>query len=552
MTLFQENVTGFTYYLLFQKSLVFLLTFLYLPFIMQKILIRMNKKRLYTEEDLKDFNSSGKLGNPGEFPFTRGVYPTMYTERLWTMRQYAGFGTASETNKRFHYLLNEGQTGLSVAFDLPTQLGYDSDNPLASGEIGKVGVAVSTLSDMIEIFDGIPLDKVSTSMTINATAPYIFAAYILTAEKNGVEKKILRGTVQNDPLKEFLARGNYIFPVEPSVKLSIDIWEYCLKNIKGWNFVSVSGYHIREAGATAAQELALTFSDAVCYVEEALRRDIEVDDFAPRISFFFGAHNNFLEEIAKFRAARRIWARIMKERFNAKNPKSQRLRFHTQTCGSTLTAQEPENNIVRVTLQALSSILGGTQSLHTNSFDEALSLPSEKSVKTALRTQQIIAYESEIPQTIDPFGGSYCIEKLTDEIEEETESLLKKIEEKGGAIECIKSGFSNKIIEKSAYEYQLDIEKQNKKILGVNFPKKESIETQTFQFSSELQKERNDFLVEFREKRDNKKVISSLNRLKEKVKGNENLIPYFIEAVRNNATLGELTKILIKEYGTYD
>ena len=512
----------------------------------------MNRKKLYTEKDFEDFDCLEKLGKPGEFPYTRGVYPTMYTERLWTMRQYAGFGNASETNKRFHYLLNEGQTGLSVAFDLPTQLGYDSDDPQASGEIGQVGVAVSTFPDMIEIFNGIPLDKVSTSMTINATAPYIFAMYILAAEKTGIKEKVLKGTVQNDPLKEFLARGNYIFPVEPSVKLSIDIWEYCIKNVPSWNFVSVSGYHIREAGAKASEELALTFSDALTYVEEAIKRGLDVDDFAPRISFFFGAHNNFMEEIAKFRAARRIWARIMKEKFNAKNPKSHKLRFHTQTCGSTLTAQEPENNLVRVTLQALSSILGGTQSLHTNSFDEALNLPSEKAVKTALRTQQIIAFESEIAETIDPLGGSYCIEKLTDEVEEETEALLEKILEKGGAIECIKSGFSKNIIEESAYQYQTGIEKNQKKILGVNFPKMENTEPPTFQLSRDLENKRSALLQQFRIKRDKMKLSSSLNILREKAKGNENLIPYFIEAVRNNVTLGEVTKVLVKEYGTYD
>ena len=512
----------------------------------------MERKKLYTQKDLEGFDHTKKLGEPGKYPYTRGVYPTMYTERLWTMRQYAGFGTARETNKRFRYLLKEGQTGLSVAFDLPTQLGYDSDNPRASGEIGKVGVSVSALPDMVEIFSGIPLDKVSTSMTINATAPYILAMYILVAEQGGVLEKTLRGTVQNDPLKEFLARGNYVFGVEPSVKLAIDIWEYCIKNIPKWNFVSVSGYHIREAGATAAQELALTFSDAIVYVEEAIKRGLEVDEFAPRISFFFGAHNNFLEEISKFRAARRIWARIMKEKFSAKNPKSQRLRFHTQTCGSTLTAQEPENNIVRVTLQALSSIIGGTQSLHTNSFDEALSLPSEKSVKTALRTQQIIAYESEIPEMIDPLGGSYCIEKITDELEEATYALLETIEEKGGGIECIKSGFSQKVIEESAYQYQLSIERKDKKILGLNYPKKEKIETPIFQFSRALEKERNDFLKEYRKKRNNKALTSALNTLREKLKTKENLMPYFIDSVRHNATLGEITDILIKEYGTHD
>jgi methylmalonyl-CoA mutase N-terminal domain/subunit len=512
----------------------------------------MVKKTLYNGDDLKNFDYAKHLGNPGEYPYTRGVYPTMYTERLWTMRQYAGFGTAGETNKRFRYLLKEGQTGLSVAFDLPTQLGYDSDNPRASGEIGKVGVAVSCLPDMEELFTSIPFDKVSTSMTINATAPYIFAMYILAAEESGIAEKNLRGTVQNDPLKEFLARGNYVFPVEPSVKLSIDIWEHCMKNVPRWNFISVSGYHIREAGATASQELALTFSNAIVYVDEALRRGLEVDEFAPRISFFFGAHNNFLEEVAKFRAARRIWARIMKERFSSEDPKSQRLRFHTQTCGSTLTAQEPENNIIRVALQALSSVLGGTQSLHTNSFDEALNLPSEKSVKTALRTQQIIAFESDVPNMIDPLGGSYCIEKLTNDIEEETTSLIKSIDEKGGGIECIKNGYSKNLIEESAYKYQLRIEKKERRILGLNYPKKEEVETPTFHISRKFEEKRADFLEKFKKTRDGEKLEKSLNELKKKSKTEENLMEYLINAVRNKATLGEITNILIEEYGTYD
>jgi methylmalonyl-CoA mutase N-terminal domain/subunit len=513
--------------------------------------MKTDHKKLYTDQDLKGFDYQKKLGNPGEYPFTRGVYPSMYTERLWTMRQYAGFGTASETNQRFRYLLKEGQTGLSVAFDLPTQLGYDSDSSRASGEIGRVGVAVSAQPDMNEIFNGIPLDKVSTSMTINATAPYIFAMYIIAAQETGVNEHSLRGTVQNDPLKEFLARGNYIFPVQPSVKLAIDIWDYCIKNIPKWNFVSISGYHIREAGASAAEELALTFSNAICYVEAALEKGLKVDDFAPRISFFFGAHNNFLEEIAKFRAARRIWARTIKERFGAKNPKSARLRFHTQTCGSTLTGQEPENNIVRVTLQALSAVFGGTQSLHTNSYDEALNLPSEKAVKIALRTQQIISKESEIPEVIDPLGGSYCIEKFTDELEEETESLLKTIEERGGAVECIKSGFSNNIIDRSAYRYQKEIENNQKEILGVNYPKKETIEASTFQITKELEEKRKAFLKRFRESRDESIVDSSLNKIWEKAHSKENLMPSFIEAVSNQATVGEITKILTKEYGNY-
>jgi methylmalonyl-CoA mutase N-terminal domain/subunit len=510
------------------------------------------KKRLYGSDDLSDFNIETELGKPGEYPFTRGVYPSMYTERLWTMRQYAGFGTARETNERFHFLLKEGQTGLSVAFDLPTQLGYDSDNPHASGEIGKVGVAVSTRSDMMELFNGIPLDKVSTSMTINATAPYIFAMYIHTAEQGKVKRHQLRGTVQNDPLKEFLARGNYIFPVEPSVRLAIDIWEYCMKELPAWNYVSVSGYHIREAGATAAQELALTFSNAIAYVEAALDRGLAVDDFAPRISFFFGAHNDFLEEVAKFRAARRIWARLMKERFHAQDRRAYRMRFHTQTCGSTLTAQEPENNIVRVALQALSAVFGGTQSLHTNSYDEALNLPSEKAVKIALRTQQVIAHESQITDTVDPFGGSFCIERLTDDLEEETSAIIHTIDEKGGAAQCIQNGYTQSLIEESAYQYQIAVEKKQKRVLGLNYPKREPMEPPLFQFSRELEEERRRTLDAFRNERDTAKVNQALEALQSKTQSNENLMMAFLNAIRQRCTLGEITNILTKEFGTYD
>lgn len=510
------------------------------------------KKNLYTADDLSDLSDDKKLGKPGVYPFTRGVYRSMYTERLWTMRQYAGFGTARETNERFHFLLKEGQTGLSVAFDLPTQLGYDSDNPRASGEIGKVGVAVSTLSDMEELFRGIPLARVSTSMTINATAPYILAMYLLTAERGKAKEEQLRGTVQNDPLKEFLARGNYIFPVQPSIRLAIDIWEYCMNRAPSWNFVSVSGYHIREAGATAAQELALTFSNAIAYVEAALERGIKIDTFAPRISFFFGAHNDFLEEVAKFRAARRIWARIMKERFRAEDERSYRMRFHTQTCGSTLTAQEPENNIIRVALQALASVLGGTQSLHTNSYDEALNLPSEKAVKIALRTQQIIAHESQITATIDPLGGSYCAEKLTDAVEEETLSIINTIDEQGGAARCIQNGYSQGLIEESAYRYQTEIEKGEKKVLALNYPKRESVEPPLFRFSRQLEAERKKSLDTFRNKRDSKKTDEALEALHAQAKGNDNLMGAFLHAVRQHCTLGEITNILTKEFGTYD
>ncbi len=510
------------------------------------------KKKLYDAGDLRDFEHAEQLGKPGAYPFTRGVYPSMYTERLWTMRQYAGFGTARETNERFHFLLKEGQTGLSVAFDLPTQLGYDSDSPRAAGEIGKVGVAVSTVLDMEELFRGIPLDKVSTSMTINATAPYIFAMYILTAEQSGVKEDRLRGTVQNDPLKEFLARGNYVFPVQSSIRLAIDIWQYCMKQVPAWNYVSISGYHIREAGATAAEELGLTFSNAIAYVEAALERGLPIDDFAPRISFFFGAHNDFLEEVAKFRAARRIWARLMKERFKAQHPKSLRMRFHTQTCGSTLTAQEPENNIIRVALQALSSVLGGTQSLHTNSYDEALNLPSEKAVKIALRTQQIIAHESQVPETIDPFGGSYCVETLTDNLEEEAMAIIKTIDEKGGAAQCIQNGYSQSLIEESAYRYQTAIEKKEKRVLGLNYPKREPAEPPLFQFSRKLEQERKKALDAFRDKRNSEQVAQALDTLRKNAKGKGNLMLPFIHAVRKQCTLGEITNILTKEFGTYD
>ncbi|WP_456398520.1 acyl-CoA mutase large subunit family protein, partial [Palaeococcus sp. (in: euryarchaeotes)] len=401
-------------------------------------------KRTYTPADLGEWDYLEKLNFPGQYPFTRGVYPTMYRGRFWTMRQYAGFGTAEESNKRYKYLLSQGQTGLSVAFDLPTQIGYDSDHPMSEGEVGKVGVAIDSLWDMEILFDGIPLDKVSTSMTINATAANLLAMYILVAQKQGVPQNILRGTVQNDLLKEYIARGTYIFPPKPSMRLATDVIMYCAENVPKWNPISISGYHIREAGANAVQEVAFTLADGIEYVKAVIARGMDVDKFAPRLSFFFNAHNNFLEEIAKFRAARRLWAKIMKEKFNAKNPKSMLLRFHTQTGGSTLTAQQPENNIVRVAIQALAAVLGGTQSLHTNSYDEALSLPTEKSVRIALRTQQIIAYESGVVDTIDPLGGSYYIEWLTDHIEEEAMKYIEKIEAMGGMMRAIERGYIQK------------------------------------------------------------------------------------------------------------
>ncbi len=511
-------------------------------------------KDYYTPEDLGNFNYQESLGEPGKYPFTRGIYPTMYKGRLWTMRQYAGFGDAKETNQRFHYLLAQGQTGLSVAFDLPTQLGYDSDSPLALGEVGKVGVAISTLDDMAELFAKIPLDKVSTAMTINATAPMIMAMYIVNAERQGVSCDKLAGTVQNDILKEYVARGNYIFPVRPSLKLSMDIWEYCIKNMPKWYMVSISGYHIREAGATAVEELAFTIADGIAYVEAALKRGLKVDDFGPRLSFFFGCHNNFLEEVAKFRAGRRIWARIMKERFKAQDPKSMMLRFHSQTCGSTLTAQQPENNAIRVALQALATIFGGTQSLHTNSFDEALALPSQKAVTLALRTQQIIAYESGVTEVVDPLGGSYTIEKLTNEIEAKVMELLETIENQGGAVHCIENGFIQRRIEDSAYRYQKEIETGKRKIVGVNAftePEK-ATEQEILKVSPQLAEERKQRLADFRAQREKLKVQQYLDCLANGVAKNDNLMPYIIDAVRAGATLEEMCNTLRKIWGEFD
>ncbi len=511
------------------------------------------KKLFFTQEDLQDFDYRTELNDPGKYPFTRGIYPTMYNGRLWTMRQYAGFGSAKETNERYKYLLSAGQTGLSVAFDLPTQLGLDADHSLSEGEVGRVGVSISTLSDMETLFDEIPLDKVSTSMTINATAPILLGMYILIAEKNGIDKSVLRGTVQNDLLKEFLARGNYIFPVEPSVKLSIDLWEYAVKNVPKWYFVSISGYHIREAGASAAQEIALTFSNAIAYIESALSRGLKIDGFSPRISFFFGVHNNFLEEVAKFRAARKIWARIMKERFKANNEKFLKLKFHTQTCGSTLTAQEPENNIIRVAMQALAAVLGGTQSLHTNSYDEAIGLPSEKSVKIALRTQQLIAYESEIPEIVDPLGGAYYLEKLTKDIEEETLSIMKKIEDRGGAIECINSGYSKSLIEDSAYKYQKEVESGTRKVIGVNiFQENVEIPLPELKVDSKIEEERRKEIAGYKGNRNKEALKDALDRLKDAAGKQENTVDFIIEALRAKATLGEITDALKEVYGTYD
>jgi methylmalonyl-CoA mutase N-terminal domain/subunit len=509
----------------------------------------------YNHKDLTDFNYETNLADPGKYPFTRGIYPNMYKGRLWTMRQYAGFGDAKKTNERFRYLLQQGQTGLSVAFDLPTQLGYDSDSARALGEVGKVGVAISTVSDMARLFQDIPLDKVSTSMTINATAPMILAKYLIIAEENSVSKEQLSGTVQNDILKEYIARGNYIFPVKPSMRLAIDLWEYCSKHVPKWYFVSISGYHIREAGATAVEELAFTIANGIAYVDAALSRGLKVDDFGPRLSFFFGAHNNLMEEVAKFRAGRRIWSQITKERFHAQDPKSWMLRFHTQTCGSTLTAQEPENNIVRVTLQALAAVLGGTQSLHTNSFDEALALPSEKAVTIALRTQQLLGYESSLSEVADPLGGSYYLEKLTNEIEEEVLVLLKEIDDLGGAVKCIESGFIQRKIEESAFRYQKAIEENQKKIIGVNIfagakKKKEAIKI--LKVSPQLATQRKRELNSYKRNRKENRAKDVLEKLGNKADSSENLMPIIIECCQNQATLQEICDVLRGIFGEYD
>lgn len=510
-------------------------------------------KRVYTPLDLQDWDYEEKLGYPGQYPFTRGVQPTMYRGRLWTMRQYAGFGTAVESNKRYKYLLEQGQTGLSVAFDLPTQIGYDFDHPLSEGEVGKVGVAIDSLKDMEILFDGIPLDKVSTSMTINAPASVLLAMYIAVAEKQGVSKDKLRGTIQNDILKEYIARGTYIFPPKPSMRLITNIFEYCSKEVPKWNTISISGYHIREAGATAVQEVAFTLADGIAYVEAAKKAGLDVDDFAPRLSFFFNAHNNLLEEVAKFRAARRLWARIMKERFNAKNPKSMMLKFHTQTAGSTLTAQQPDNNIVRVAIQALAAVLGGTQSLHTNSRDEALALPTEESVRIALRTQQIIAHESGVADTIDPLAGSYYIESLTDRIEKEAMEYIRKIDELGGAVSAIEKGYIQKEIQDSAYRYQMEVESGEKIVVGVNkFQIEEDTHKDILKVDPEVERVQRENLIQLRKERNNEEVNNKLEALREAAKDSSvNLMPYILDAVKTYATLGEICDVLREVFGEY-
>ncbi|TCO58858.1 methylmalonyl-CoA mutase [Caldanaerobacter subterraneus] len=509
-------------------------------------------KPIYTPEDVKGIDYLEKLGFPGEYPYTRGVQPTMYRGRFWTMRQYAGYGTAEESNKRFKYLLEQGQTGLSVAFDLPTQIGYDSDHPMAEGEVGKVGVAIDSLYDMEILFDGIPLDKVSTSMTINAPAAILLAMYIAVAEKQGVSPDKLNGTIQNDILKEYVARGTYIFPTGPSMRLITNIFEYCSKYVPKWNTISISGYHMREAGATAVQEVAFTLANAIAYVDAAIKAGLDVDEFAPRISFFFSAHNDLFEEVAKFRAARRMWAKIMKERFGAKDPRSMMMRFHTQTAGSTLTAQQPDNNIIRVTIQALAAVLGGTQSLHTNSRDEALALPTEDSVRIALRTQQIIAYESGVCDTPDPLAGSYYVEYLTDEIEKRAFEYIKKIDELGGAVKAIDLGYMQREIQESAYRYQMEIESGKRIIVGLNkFQMEEEPPKNLLKVDPQVEIVQREKIKKVKEMRDNARVEKALKALKKAAEGDDNLMPWILDAVREYATLGEITDVLRSVFGEY-
>jgi len=506
---------------------------------------------VYTSSD-PALDTPDTLGFPGEYPFTRGVQPTMYRGRFWTMRQYAGFATAEESNARYRYLLQQGQTGLSVAFDLPTQIGYDADDAMALGEVGKVGVAISSIEDMETLFREIPLDKVSTSMTINAPAAILMAMYIAIAQKQGVDPRALRGTIQNDILKEYIARGTYIFPPAPSMRLVTDIFRYCKDAVPNWNTISISGYHIREAGSTAVQEVAFTLADAIAYVQAAIEVGLDVDEFAGQLSFFFNAHNNFLEEVAKFRAARRLWARVMKDRFGAKKPTSWMLRFHTQTGGSTLTAQQPENNVVRVTLQALAAVLGGTQSLHTNSMDEALWLPTEKSVRVALRTQQIIAHESGVADSVDPLAGSYVIEYLTDEIEARAMEYIRKIDDMGGAQAAIEKGYIQNEIQDAAYLYQRSVEKKEEIVVGVNqFQVDEIKELERLKIDPAIEANQVAKLKRFKAARDSAKVSEMLSRVGSAARQSENMLPLFVAAVEVGCTLGEICDVLRGVWGEY-
>jgi len=509
-------------------------------------------KRLYTPLDVAEFDYSDELGFPGEPPFTRGVQPTMYRGRFWTMRQYAGFATPEETNKRYKYLLEHGQTGLSVAFDLPTQIGYDSDHPLSGGEVGKVGVAIDTLKDMEILFEGIPLDKVSTSMTINATAAILLTMYLAVAEKQGVKSEVLQGTIQNDILKEYAARGTYIYPPPESMRIVTDIFAFCKDRAPRWNTISISGYHMREAGCTAVQEVAFTLADGIAYVEAAIRAGLDVDSFASRLAFFFCCHNTFIEEVAKFRAARRLWAKIMKERFKAKRDESCMLRFHTQTAGCSLTAQQPDNNVVRVAFQALAAVLGGTQSLHTNSRDEAYALPTEDSVRIALRTQQLIAYESGVADMIDPLGGSYAVEALTDEIERRSEEYIEKIEAMGGAVKAIESGYIQGEIGESAYQYQKEIEAKKRIIVGLNqFQIEEEPLRDILRIKPEVERYQKEKLARVKKERSDARLKETLVNLKRTAQGTGNLIPPILEAVKAYATLGEISDTLREVFGEY-
>lgn len=499
-----------------------------------------------------DWDPEASLGFPGSYPYTRGVQPNMYRGRLWTMRQYAGFGTAAESNRRYRYLLEQGQTGLSVAFDLPTQMGYDSDHALALGEVGKVGVAVDSIEDMRILFDQIPMDKVSTSMTINSTAAILLAMYISVAREKGVSPDQLQGTIQNDVLKEYIARGTYIYPARPSLRIITDIFEYCSREVPQWNTISISGYHIREAGADAVQEVAFTLADAIAYVDAAVKVGLDVDQFAGRLAFFFSVSNQFMEEIAKFRAARRLWARIMKERFKAQNPRSQLLRFHTQTAGCTLTAQQPLNNIVRVTLQALAAVLGGTQSLHTNSYDEALSLPTEASATIALRTQQIIGYESGVGDFVDPLGGSYALESLTDHIEESASALIQQIDDMGGMLSAIESGFVKRQIADTSYRYQQSVESQETVVVGLNrFAAAQENPQPVLKVTGATEEAQKEALARFKAQRDPTRVMDSLDRVARAARENVNLMPPILEAVQSEATLGEIAATLESVFGRF-
>ncbi|TAN21210.1 MAG: methylmalonyl-CoA mutase [Acidobacteria bacterium] len=513
-------------------------------------------KDLYRPSDLEGFDYDRELGDPGKFPFTRGVRPDMYRGRLWTMRQYAGFADAEESNRRYRYLLEQGTTGLSVAFDLPTQIGLDSDAELARGEVGRVGVSITSLPDMERLFAGIPLEKISTSMTINATAAILLALYVATAKRQGADPRKLQGTVQNDILKEYIARGTYIYPVRPALRLVTDIIEYGSRELPEWNTISISGYHIREAGSTAAQEIAFTLGNGAAYVQAALDRGLDVDAFAPRLSFFFNAHSNLLEEVAKFRAARRMWARRMRERFHARNPKSWMLRFHTQTAGSTLTAQQPQVNIVRTAYEALAGVLGGTQSLHTNSFDEALGLPTENAARLALRTQQVLAYETGVPEVIDPLAGSYYVESLTHQLEQAAEAYLEKIESWGGALEgmlqAIESGYVQREIQNAAYDQQQRLEKGEAVIVGVNrFQQQEATPTPVLQIAAEVERKQCERLRALRQKRDAGRAEASLARIADTAAGSGNLLPPLIAAVEANCTLGEIANALRAVFGEY-